>query len=264
MRSLACVVLVLSLTALAHAATEEEKTERARTHVKAGIAYYDEGRYEDAAKEMRVAYELKPLADLQYNLAQCYERLNQLDEAAAAYQLYIKGVSDPNERKAIETRIAHLHERAQAQRDGTTPPPAPQVIEKEKVVFKTIVVYKEAPPKPGRAARGAAYGLFVVGAAGLATGVAFAILAQQAANEITNGGDVANPQPFDGDIRTTQTSGKTYPIISGVGFGLGLLAIGGGIGLYLIGNKIDKEAPKVSVVPMLGPQTNGLVVSGRF
>lgn len=260
------VLLALAMLGRAHAsppATLEEKTEQARAHVKAGIAYYDDGRYEDAAREMRVAYELRPLADLQYNLAQCYERLNQLEEAAAAYEIYLQGVTNAPDRKAVEARVAHLRERAKAQKEGAPPPP-PQIVEKEKVVFKTIVVYKEAPPKPGRAARYAAYGLFVVGAAGVATGIAFAVLAQQAANDVTNGGNVANPPPFDGDIRTTQASGKTYPIISGVSIGLGVLAIGGGIGLYLIGNKIDKEAPKLTFTPLLGPQGGALLVGGRF
>lgn len=245
------------------ATTLEEKTDQARAHLKAGIAYYDEGRYEDAAREMKVAYELRPLADLQYNLAQCYERLGQLDEAASAYETYLKGNPAVPDRKQVEQRVANLRERAKAQRDGSAPPP-PTIVEKEKVVFKTIVVYKEAPPKPGRAARGAAYGLFALGAVGLGAGIAFAVLAQQAASDVTNGGNRDNPPPFDGAIRTTQESGKTYPIISGVGFGLGVLAIGGGIGLYLIGNKIDREAPKLTVLPMFGPQGGGLVASGRF
>ena len=265
MKALGCfVVLVLVASSNVAASTVEEKTEQARAHVKAGIAYYDDGRYEDASREMKVAYELRPIADLQYNLAQCYERLNQLDEAARAYEIYLTGVLDAPDRKAVEARVSHLRERAKAQRDGTAQALAPQVIEKEKVVFKTIVIYKEAPPKPGRASRAAAYGLWIVGGVGVATSIAFAVLAQKAAAEVTNGGNVANPVPFEGDIRTTQASGKTYPIISGVSFGLSLLAIGGSIGLYLIGNKIDKEAPKLTVLPILTQQAGALVVSGRF
>lgn len=104
MRSLACIVLVLSLTPLAHAATEEEKTERARTHIKAGIAYYDEGRYEDAAKEMRVAYELKPLADLQYDLAQCRRRQTNSTRRRAPTRSTSRDSRTPRSESHIDTQ----------------------------------------------------------------------------------------------------------------------------------------------------------------
>jgi Tfp pilus assembly protein PilF len=98
------VCLVIGLTR-AVAAQPDEKTERARIHVKAAIAYYDEGKYEDAAREMSTAYALKPLADLQYNLAQCYERLNRLEEAANAYETYLKGKADAPDRKQVQARV---------------------------------------------------------------------------------------------------------------------------------------------------------------
>jgi hypothetical protein len=134
----------------------------------------------------------------------------------------------------------------------------------EKVVLKTIVVYKTAPPPPGRAARWAAYGLGALGLAGLATGIAYAVLAAQAASDVTHGGDPANPMPFDGSVRATQENGKTYPIISGVSFGIGGLAVAGAVALYLIGNKIDREAPKLTLAPALGPNGGGLLAAVRF
>ena len=85
-------------------AESDPKTERARIHLKAAIAYYDEARYEDAAREMESAYALKPLPDLQYNLAQCYERLGRYTDAAAAYATYLKANSAAPDRKLVETR----------------------------------------------------------------------------------------------------------------------------------------------------------------
>jgi tetratricopeptide (TPR) repeat protein len=250
-------VTLLSATAIARA--EDPKTERARIHVKSAIAYYDEGKYEDAAREMTVAYALKPLPDLQYNLAQCYERLNKLEEAAAAYELYLSGRADAPDRKVVQTRIDNLRERKKATDTGQPPPPPPV----EKVVLKTVVIYKEVPPPPGRAARGAAYGLWVLGAGGVACGIAFAVLAKQAADDVTQGGNTADPPSFD-QLRVTQENGKSYPIISGVTFAVGALALAGGVALYLVGNKIDREAPKVTLAPSLGPGGGGLVVAGRF
>src|SRR5689334_13172346 len=105
------------------AQASDEKTERARIHVKAAVAYYDEGRYEDAAREMSTAYGLKPLADLQYNLAQCYERLNRLDEAADAYDKYLAGKADAPDRKQVQVRVENLRERVKAGASGQPPPP---------------------------------------------------------------------------------------------------------------------------------------------
>jgi tetratricopeptide (TPR) repeat protein len=252
-------VVVILLTGVARAQVDE-RTERARAHVKAAIAYYDEGKYDDAAREMNVAYGLKPLPDLQYNLAQCYERLGRYDDAARAYETYLGGKPDAPDQHQVRQRIDNLRERAKAQASGQSVVPPPT----EKVVLKTIVVYKTAPPPPGRAARWTAYGLWVFGAAGVATGIAFAVLASQAASDVTRGGDPTNPMPWGGTLRDEQNSAKNYPIISGVTFAVGGLAVAGGIALYLIGNKIDREAPKLTLAPSFSPTSAGLLASGRF
>jgi len=254
------IVVVILLTQVARALELDEKTERARAHVKSAIAYYDEGKYEDSAREMNAAYQIKPLADLQYNLAQCYERMGRYEDAAKAYETYLAGKADAPDRRQVTQRIDNLRERAKAQASGQTVAPPPT----EKVVLKTIVVYKTAPPPPGRAARWAAYGLWVLGAASVATGIAYAVLSSQAASDVTHGGDPLNAMPFDGALRATQESGKTYPIISGVSFGVGGLAVAGGIALYLIGRKIDREVPKLTLAPSLSPTGGGLFASGRF
>jgi tetratricopeptide (TPR) repeat protein len=249
--------------------SDEQKTDRARIHLKAAIAYYDDGRNEHAAREMNAAYELRPLPDLQYNLAQCYERLNRLADAAQAYETYLKGKPNAADRKNVQARIDNLRERTRAEAAGqVAPSPAPTA---EKVVFKTIVVYREKAPPPGRAARWAAYGLGVLALAGVATGIAYAVLAKQAADTVTNGGDLVTTPVFGDKARDAQDSGHTYPIISGVSFGIAGAAAIGSVALYLAGNKIDKDAARreqqqssrgvnLAIAPTLG----GLVVAGTF
>ncbi|HEY2748737.1 MAG TPA: tetratricopeptide repeat protein [Polyangia bacterium] len=243
------------------ALAQDEKTERARIHLKAAIAYYDEARYEDAAREMEAAYQLKPLPDLQYNLAQCYERLGRYTDAATAYETYLKSNAAASDRKLVETRIANLRERAAATAAGSQAAPLPAT--GEKVVFKTIVVYKEAPPPPGRGVRIAAYGLGVIALGAAASGIAFAVLATQDANTVTHSGSITNPVDF-GAQSATQKSGQIDVIVEGVSFGVAALCAGGAIGLYLLGNKIDKEAPKLTMAPSLSPTGGGFVVAGRF
>jgi hypothetical protein len=254
------VVLLLVLLSARAVQAQDEKTERARIHLKAAIAYYDEARYEDAAREMEAAYALKPLPDLQYNLAQCYERLGRYDDAATAYERYLGANQAAQDRKLVETRIANLRERARAVAAGAQVAPPPQ----EKVVFKTIVVYKTAPPPPGRGVRIAAYGIGVLALGALASGVAFAVLAAQNASTVTSGGNTSMPPTFDGTVASAQESGKTDVIVSGVSFGVAALCAGGAIGLYLLGNKIDKEAPKLTLAPTVSPWGGGLALAGRF
>jgi hypothetical protein len=261
MRLLSLVIAFTLVTApIARAAEEDPKTERARVHLKAAIAYYDEARYEEAAKEMQVAYELKPVADLQYNLAQCWERLNRLEDAAQAYERYLAGRPDAPDAKSVRSRIENLRERAKAIAAGSAVPAAPPV---EKVVFKTIVVYREAPPPPGRAARWAAGGLWALAIAGAASGIGFAVAAKNAADDVTRAGSTANP-PEASTLRATEESGKTAVIVSGVSFGIGALALVGGGVLWWLGKKIDREAPKLTLAPSWSPTGGGFAVAGAF
>ena len=259
MRFILAFVLLLG-SARAATAQEDKTTERARIHLKAAIAYYDEARYEDASREMEAAYSLKPLPDLQYNLAQCYERLGRYNDAAKAYETYLQGNPTAPDRKLVETRIGNLKDRAAAMAAGSKPAPLPAT---EKVVFKTIVVYKTAPPPPGRGVRIAAYGLGVLALGALASGISFAVLAKQDADAVTKGGSTTNPGTFDVQ-EATQKAGQTDVIVSGVSFGVAALCAGGAIGLYLLGNKIDKEAPKLTMAPSLSPTGGGMVLAGRF
>lgn len=257
------VVCLAALFAAAHPALAQDDTptERARVHLKAGIAYYDEARYEDAAREMETAYGIKPLPDLQYNLAQCYERLGRYEAAAHAYERYLGGNAAAPDCRLVTTRIANLRERAQAQAAGAQAPPP---VSTEKVVFKTIVIYKEAPPPPGRGVRYAAYGAGVLALAGLASGIAFAVLAKQEADTVTKGGSTSAPPVFDGSARVAQSTGQTDVIVSAVSFGVAALCAGGAVGLYVLGHKIDKEAPKLSLAPTFAPKLAALSLTGRF
>jgi tetratricopeptide (TPR) repeat protein len=258
MRSILVCLLIIGSARVATA--QDDKTERARIHLKAAIAYYDEARYEDAAREMEAAYQLKPLPDLQYNLAQCYERLGRYNDAATAYETYLKANAAAPDRKLVETRIGNLRDRAAATAAGSQVTPLPP----EKVVFKTIVVYKTAPPPPGRGVRIAAYGLGALALGAAASGIAFAVLAKQNADYVTSHGSTSGTVTFDGPARDAQKAGQTDVIVSGVSFGVAALCAGGAIGLYLLGNKIDKEAPKLTMAPTLSPTGGGFAVAGRF
>ena len=121
-----CFLLLASLAGRATAG-EDPAVAKARIHLRAGIADYDEGRYAEAASQMEQAYAIKPVADLQYNLAQCYERLDRLKDAIKAYEVYLDGSANAPDRDAVGKRIVNLRERVKAEDEGRkSVAPAPQ------------------------------------------------------------------------------------------------------------------------------------------
>jgi tetratricopeptide (TPR) repeat protein len=221
---------ILCLWLISHAAFADDSLAPARAHLNAGIAYYDEARYDEAAREMEAAYRLRPVAELQYNLAECYDRLNRFDDAVRAYRKYLEGAPRAADRATVETRIANLEKRV----SGVPPPPV-----SERVVFKTIVVYRDAPPPPGRGARWAAWGVGALGAGGLAAGIAGAVLAANAFSQERAGANPSMPMQFD---TKSEDRGQTMTAISGVGFAVAVLGAAGATALYFLGRKIDREA----------------------
>ena len=157
---------------------QDDKTERARIHLKAAIAYYDEARYDDAAREMEAAYELKPLPDLQYNLAQCYERLGRYDRRG---RRRTRPICTASRRRPIaswcETRIDNLRERARGDGGGIAGGAA-AAVGGEGGVQDHRRLQDGAAAAGTRRARCAAYGLGVLALGALASGIAFAVLAQ--------------------------------------------------------------------------------------
>ena len=243
----------------------DKPTELARSHMRAGAAYYGDAKYEDAAREMQEAYRNKPLAELQYNLAQCFERLGRARDAASAYRAYLTGKPAAEDAGEVAVRIKNLDERAAREAQGAPPPP-PQIIEKEKVVLKEVVVYREAPPRPGRAARFVAYGLGAVALAAAASGITFAVLAKRDADQVAAGGDPAAPVFFDSTAGATQAAGRQDQVLSYASFGLAAIAAGTAVGMYALGNHVDREAAaaRVTLSPSIFPGGGGLAVGGSF
>lgn len=265
------LVLVTLLVAAAWAppearAADDRDTRSARSHLRAGAAYYEEARYDDALREMETAYRLRPLPELQYNIAQCHERLGHAREAAAAYRRYLDGKADAEDRAEVAERIKRLEERTD--RPAGAPAPAPTVVEKEKIVLKEVVVYRDAPPKPGRSARIVAAAVGVLGLGALGTGIGFAVAAKVNADDVSAGGDPQHPVPFDGTLALAQSDGRQDRAVSLACFAVATLAAGGAVGLLVLGSHVDKEASKLaaqaSLAPAPLPGGGGLVLAGRF
>src|SRR5579864_2095059 len=112
---LVCVWLAMGLV-VAHAqspslALEDPDTAAARRHYERATALYDSGRYADAITEFVAARALKPLAELDFDIARSYERLERWGDAAEALERYLLHGPIPDA-DSVRARIATLRSRA--------------------------------------------------------------------------------------------------------------------------------------------------------
>ena len=122
--SLAFLLLILVSPAVAlgqDGGPDRDAVERARSHFNSGIQYYDDQRYEDAAREFEEAYRLTQHPDVLYNLAQSYDRLERYDEAITEYRRYLaEAGNDSPERDRVERRVRELETLRDARETGDT------------------------------------------------------------------------------------------------------------------------------------------------
>jgi tetratricopeptide (TPR) repeat protein len=115
--------------ALAAAQVYDPDTEAARRHFALGSQRYEQGDYPGALVEFEAARKLKPLAELDYNVARCHDRLEHYPQAIAEYKKYLKQKPD-----------AEVQERVKVLESRTAPEPV--VIEKPVEKPKPTPVYK--------------------------------------------------------------------------------------------------------------------------
>ena len=114
---LGLVLSALVATALPAAAQEDDE---ARVHFRLGRAYYDSGRFEEAAREFQQAYDLSQRATLLYNVFIAWRDAGQLGPAIEALELYLARVPDAPERDNLEARLASMRRLHQQQAAART------------------------------------------------------------------------------------------------------------------------------------------------
>src|ERR1700710_1924725 len=101
------LLILLALCASASLVWADARSD-ARTHYQAGQKAYASSDYKVAIKEFSAAQDLAP-ADLNnYNLALCYDKLGDADNALSYYKQYLDKVPDAPKRSEIEASMARL------------------------------------------------------------------------------------------------------------------------------------------------------------
>src|SRR6188472_2813186 len=82
---------------------------RARAHFEQGRARFEVDEYRQAIAEFKAAHIEKPDPAFLYNIAECYRRLGEVQEALQFYRRFL-ATTPPNDttRPVVEKRIAEL------------------------------------------------------------------------------------------------------------------------------------------------------------
>jgi tetratricopeptide (TPR) repeat protein len=239
---------LLLVTGLAGAALADAKKE-AKLHLdKAGIAH-KEGRYDDARKELEIAYTLDPNPALLYAIGQVHVMQGQCPQAITFYERFI--ASKPSEAQVKKAQEAiETCKKLQAEK----PPDEPVVekpVEKPIIVEKPVTVVTTTKPWYTDVVGDVLVGL------GIGVGVAGAIVYKGALSDRDAADRVMSYEEYDGLL---DDSGKKQRLAIILGASGSALIIGGIIS-YIVRDR-TVETRTVAVTPT---QQGGIVTwSARF
>ncbi len=256
-----------------------------------GQAAYERGDYEDAVEAWEAGYALDPRPLLQYNLGQAYERLGELPKAVGAFETYLENAdpNDPNQQRA-RAQLAAIRERlgrtsivvtggpegatilVDGEDRGRTPRPDPIAVEpgshQVEIVlegyrpFEAMVsvaagrsVDVEAVLEEDTGAEGVPLVPIILWGAGGAAVIAGAILGGVALGK-ANGADTSDGPDAD--------SARGLALGADIAIGVGVLAAGAGLLVYLLSGDDDGEGDEVAISPAVGPGFAGAMARGSF
>lgn len=81
---------------------------QARERFQAGREHFQGRRYREAVRDFELAASLYPSAEISFNIALCYEQLQEYDAAIQYMQRYLREKVDPPDRPEVEARITEL------------------------------------------------------------------------------------------------------------------------------------------------------------
>jgi tetratricopeptide (TPR) repeat protein len=102
-----CALLVAAPSARADEAADGE---RARTLFHDGERRYDQGDYVGALEQFQEARRLRPAAELDYDIARCWDRLGRIDDAIREYRHYLSASPNAPNAAVVQARLAALEE----------------------------------------------------------------------------------------------------------------------------------------------------------
>jgi tetratricopeptide (TPR) repeat protein len=233
--SLVAAAAILSCATTARADDDNDRDpdmEIARGHFEKGRRFYEAHKYPEALEQFLTARRVKPLSAFDYNIARCYDRMEQVAEAIASYQAFLKNAIDPDEIKEVRARLVILKPRL--------PPPSPT-----------------GPVRlPSHPSLGPPIAMLLVAVVIAATGTA---LVASVSPDLATLQQKWAMQPSDAleqqaaDLKTRAIAGYALWGVAGAAAAIDLA-------LWIRWGLWHRDAPKIAIVPSL----SGIAIGGRF
>lgn len=209
-------LLTLALPAQAQAQGEQGEPrddDEARVHFRLGTAYYDSGRFPQAAEEFKQAYDLSKRPELLYNLFLAYRDAGDIALAAQALRQYLADAPNIQERKKLEARLAALEKILAEQ----PPEEAPTSTQTEVVVEpseRSAPVPEPVAPPPERRLTWLPWTLLGVGGALVAGGLVTGSLAADDEHELEQKCPSQSKCTLsEAEVSNLQSSGSTKAVV---------------------------------------------------
>ncbi|MFU8805518.1 MAG: tetratricopeptide repeat protein, partial [Bradymonadaceae bacterium] len=206
-----------------------------------GATKYRARDFKGAISIFRQAYSLEPVPNLLYNIAKCYEQLEDWDNAIVYYEQFMVAPDVESEaRQHAMGQVQSLREISSMQAgDGTTTEPPPTDPEPK---------VEPPPPAPDRTS---AYVTLGAGMGLLVTGGVFGLLASSSESQFHG---ATTPE----DRLAARDSGQTQALIADIFFASGALVTLVGTYLFVKASPKDQAPAAASLQPWLSPEGAGL------
>jgi hypothetical protein len=233
----AMVAAALPAICASPARADDDREQRARGHYEIGQGLYRLGDYRGAIKEFAAGYELARKPGFLVNLGQSYRKLGELAHAREMYERFLATVAAGDPKRAqVEAVLAEIAEQLRAHPELENPPPsavnatsAPAPVSAPAAAVNPTV---RRPRPERRPMRIAGLTLGAVGLGLVGGGVAFTVLADSNARDLTALDRMGGV--FDG---SKDSAYATDRVLAGVFFGVGGAAVATGIVLYVVGRR---------------------------
>lgn len=245
--------MCLALLATASAAAADSDDENARRHFESGAAYLDQSDYDDALREFQSAYNLSKRPALLLNIATVYERMGKLQGAIDSLTKYLADNSQTSERTTIETRIANLKKRLEAEQAAAPPPPPSTPVPTATPAPAAPAALEPAPaPAPAPAAKPNRIGAYIALGAGGAAAIGAVVTGLVAKSKYDKASDSCGHQCSDDTVSPIKTMAVVSDVLTGAA------VVGAGVGVVLLLTAKPSSAEKAGV-----PILTGAVLPGR-
>lgn len=218
-------------------ASQETDESRAAALFREAVELFRAGDFDTAAALLRRAHELDPEPILLFNLARALEASNQHLEAADTYARYLADAPDADDRAAIETLIANLRARAEAEASANAPTLEPEPTAEP----EPDVTPEPTAPEPERPSATPAWVVLGVGAATAAAGLPVGLLARSRHDDAQDAESHAQAVARRDEARRLQ---RTANALFGVG---GALAVGGLVWALVARRAPDDDRARIEV-----------------